>query len=142
MSFWCCCGPSAEITGCPCAGIPTTLHQTLAQDDSSGTLFPCTYTWQTAPSWLGWPQANTFLSEVFTEPVTEYVYMYQFYCVLGAYLVRKVYPPGVNFPSGHGGPGIWRWIPGFNGNTCSPFRMVAGNSLIGLPLSIGLKVQQ
>jgi hypothetical protein len=83
------------------------------------------------PFYLSWPQDHTFLSEHFTEPSGQ-DYMYQFYCLAGSYAVRKLYPPDPSFPSGHAGPAIWRWVPGFNGNTCSPFRMVLGSSLIGI----------
>lgn len=142
MLIVCCCNARRGVSLCTCTGIPATLHQTLAQDDLSGTLLPCTFTYGAVPYWLTWVSSSTYLSELFFEPVTGQPYMYQFYCLAGSFAVRKVYPPNPTFPGGHAGPGIWRWVPGFNGNTCRPFRMIRGSSLIGINVAIGLKVME
>ena len=139
--FLCCCDDGGvTVTGCDCTNIPTTLRQTLAQPDVSNTLYPCTYTWQALPFWLTFVQDHTFLSESFNEVVTGQAYMYQFYCLTSSFACRKVYPPNPTFPGGHAGPGIWRWVPHFNGNTCDPFAMINGSSLIGIPLAVHPRV--
>jgi hypothetical protein len=144
LFFACCCGTTGvTIPGCTCQDIPATLYQTVTLVDASGTLLPCTYTDQPAPAWLVWPQPTTFLSPKLVEPLTNSTYSYQFYCLVGYYVVRKVYWPDAQFPTGRVGPPVWRYFPSPRfGNTCVPFRMVNGAALSGLPQQIGLKVQQ
>ena len=109
---------------------------------NTGSIFPCTYTYQLAPAWMNWPQQGTFLSEEFFEASTNSRFRHQFYCLLGFYLVRKAYSPGNLYPQGGVGPAIWRFLPNSRiGNVCSPFAMVSGNSLIGLASSLGVKVR-
>ena len=133
---------TVTIPGCTCVDFPSTLNQTVTVADASGTLLPCVYTNQPAPDWLVWPQPTTFLSPKLVEPLTNSTYSYQFYCLVGYYVVRKVYWPDVQFPSGRVGPPVWRFFPSsLFGNSCSPFRMVNGAALAGLPQQIGLKVQ-
>lgn len=129
-------GGGVIVAGCLCSPTPITItmsvtnaglnngifnNDTIVYGPTPSLYFPSII--GTASSWLG--------STTFVDASTGLNYRYYLFCSGGvAYKLTRVFP--VIFG---GGPGRdsdrYSWVPGFGGNTCTPYSLTNGTIFVG-----------
>jgi hypothetical protein len=122
--------------GCPCGSVPNTLTMTVTNGGpgfNNGIFNSCVFAWGPTPSSL-LPVVlipNSWLSTgSFPDPILGVPFFYFLTCSLGAYVLTRVYvtsPFGSPFRDSI----RYKWVPGFPGNTCTPFVMTNGQIFAG-----------
>lgn len=122
------------IPGCPCALSPRHIQMTSSKPLSNNQIFQSALLeYGPTPSAL-LPVVlvpNSYLSTTsFFDPILSVPFFYFFTCSIGAYVLTRVYvasPFGSPFRDSI----RYKWVPGFPGNTCTPFIMVIGQIFAG-----------
>jgi hypothetical protein len=122
------------VPGCPCASQPATITMTSSKPLSNNQIFQnATLQYGPTPGPL-LPvvlTSSSYLSTTsFPDPILSVPFYYFLTCSLGAYVLTRVYvtsPFGSPFRDSI----RYKWIPGFPGNTCSPFLMTNGQIFAG-----------
>jgi hypothetical protein len=122
------------IPGCPCAQSPATITMTSSEPSSNNRIFQsATLQYGPTPSSL-LPVVLTpssYLStSSFPDPILNVPFYYFLTCSLGAYVLTRVYATSP-FGSPFRDSIRYKWVPGFPGNTCTPFLMTNGQIFAG-----------
>lgn len=125
---------TVTLAGCPCTASPTTIHMTSSKPDSNNQIFQsATLVYGPTPTPL-LPVVLTTSSYLstssFLDPILNLPFFYFLTCSINSYTLTRVYVQFIG-----GGPGRdsvrYKWVPGFEGDTCTPFLMSVGQMFPG-----------
>ena len=127
-------GGTITVPGCPCTSSPVTIHMTVTNPTLNNHIFnSCTLQYGPTPSSL-LPVvllANSYLSTAtFFDPILGVSFYYFLTCTINSYVLTRVYPSSP-FGSPFRDSVRYKWVPGFPGNTCTPFSMTSGQIFLG-----------
>jgi hypothetical protein len=122
-------GQVVIVPGCPCSQSPVTISMHSSEPASNNQMFQsATLQYGPTPSNL-LPvvlQTSSYLStSSFPDPILGAPFYYLLNCYVGAYVLTRVYVTSP-FGSPYRDAIRYSWVPGFSGNTCSPFLMTNG----------------
>ena len=122
-------GQGVTVPGCPCSRSPVTITMHSSEPSSNNQMFQsATLIYGSTPSNL-LPvvlQTSSYLSTTsFPDPILGVPFYYFLTCYVGAYVLTRVYVTSP-FGSPYRDSIRYSWVPGFSGNTCTPFLMSSG----------------
>lgn len=142
----CCCSSSTvTISGCVCA-MPTTMQLTATPNpNTNGWIQTAHITYQAWPTdaadavdaynatfgsggTVNRSQQSLWSDSVFTDSNGD-TFRFTIACdaTFGYVVLARSYLTASSIQSHGGNSTSYRWLPGFSGNTCSPFSMTSGN---------------
>jgi hypothetical protein len=127
-------GGTVSTPGCACASSPVTITQTSSEPASNNRMFQdaSIVYGPTPPALLPVVlQPSSYISTAsFPDPIVGSSFYYYFTCYFGGYALSRVYPTSV-LGNPYRDAIRYSWIPGFPGNTCTPFLLASGEIYSG-----------